>query len=166
MATVHMICGPLGSGKTAFARRLERELPALRFTHDEWMTVLFGKDPPPDRFPDHFQRVSALINSFWPKCVDLGWDVILDLNFWKRRERNEARSVAATHGAAAILYWLDCPKPLAWERIQKRNSEPGALLIAPATFETLWPQFESPAPEESPQPVPAESPQKRRRRRE
>jgi predicted kinase len=46
MATAHLIHGYLGAGKTTFARRLEEELPAIRFSHDEWMTNLYGDDPP------------------------------------------------------------------------------------------------------------------------
>ncbi|HLH02610.1 MAG TPA: AAA family ATPase [Bryobacteraceae bacterium] len=42
MPTVQMIFGYLGAGKTTFARKLERELPAIRFTLDEWVTRLFG----------------------------------------------------------------------------------------------------------------------------
>jgi adenylate kinase family enzyme len=37
MATAHLLNGYLGVGKTTLARRLEHELPAVRFTHDEWM---------------------------------------------------------------------------------------------------------------------------------
>ena len=49
MPTVHMIHGYLGAGKTTLARRLEREAPAIRFTHDEWMARLYGIDPPAER---------------------------------------------------------------------------------------------------------------------
>jgi predicted kinase len=52
MPTVHMIHGYLGAGKTTFARRLEQELPAIRFTHDEWMARLYGIDPPVEHFAD------------------------------------------------------------------------------------------------------------------
>ena len=33
----------------AGARRLERSIPAIRFSHDEWMTRLYGDDPPVER---------------------------------------------------------------------------------------------------------------------
>ena len=148
MPTVHMICGPLGSGKTTFARRLERQLTALRFTHDEWMVRLYGQDPPADRFPEYAERVSTMVNTFWPKCLEMGWDVILDFDFWKRSERDAIRGMAAKHGAATILYWLETPKAMAWQRVERRNSEPNTLFIAPATFEALWPQFEPPDPDE------------------
>ena len=50
MPTVHMIHGYLGAGKTTLALKMEQELPAIRFTHDEWMTRMYGDDPPVDQF--------------------------------------------------------------------------------------------------------------------
>jgi predicted kinase len=58
MPTTHLIHGYVGAGKTTFARRLEQELPAIRFSHDEWMTRLYGDDPPVDQIPELQHRVS------------------------------------------------------------------------------------------------------------
>jgi predicted kinase len=33
---VHLLAGLNGAGKTTFARQLEADLPAVRFTLDEW----------------------------------------------------------------------------------------------------------------------------------
>jgi len=35
MSAAHLIHGYLGAGKTTFARQLERDIPAIRFSHDE-----------------------------------------------------------------------------------------------------------------------------------
>jgi predicted kinase len=40
MPTAHLIHGFLGVGKTTLARQLEQKIPAIRFSHDEWMTRL------------------------------------------------------------------------------------------------------------------------------
>lgn len=65
MTTAHLIYGYLGAGKTTLARRLERELLAIRFTQDEWMSRLYGDDPPEERFADCSARVSGLIDSLY-----------------------------------------------------------------------------------------------------
>jgi hypothetical protein len=50
MPSAHLIYGYLGAGKTTFARQLERDIPAIRFSHDEWMVRLYGDDPPIEQF--------------------------------------------------------------------------------------------------------------------
>ncbi|NJC23977.1 putative kinase [Arthrobacter pigmenti] len=42
---VHLLCGLNGAGKTTYARQLEHELPAVRFSLDEWMLHLFPELP-------------------------------------------------------------------------------------------------------------------------
>ena len=150
MPTAHMIHGYLGAGKTTFARRLEQELPAIRFSHDEWMARLYGIDPPVEQFADYGSRVSAQIDSLWPRCLELGLDVVLDLNFWTRRGRDATRMKARSLGAAVRLYRLTCPDELAWHRIERRNAslDPSSLFIARNTFEVLRARFEPLDPDE------------------
>jgi predicted kinase len=143
MATAHLTHGYLGSGKTTFARRLENDLPAIRFTHDEWMAHLYGDDPPAEEFPELYRRVSERIDSVWPRCLALGVDVVLDLNFWSRRQRDETRATALALGATARLYRLACSEAEAWSRVEKRNLNlNGSLFINRNTFEVLKSRFQ------------------------
>ena len=143
MATAHLIHGFLGAGKTTFARRLERGLPAIRFSHDEWMARLYGDDPPADQFPDLFRRVSEQIGELWPRCLELRLDVVLDFGFWSRRQRDETRAMASALGAGTRLYRLACTEEEAWRRIERRNLNlNGSLLISRNTFEVLKSRFE------------------------
>ncbi len=144
MPTAHLIHGYLGVGKTSLACRLERELPAIRFTHDEWMARLYGFDPPAGHFADYAERVSVQIEAVWTRCLALGLDVVLDLNFWTRRGRDAARLRARSLGAAVRLYRVSCPEEIAWLRIAKRNAARGAnsLFIARETFKSLRAGFE------------------------
>jgi predicted kinase len=143
MATAHLIHGFLGAGKTTLARQLERELPAIRFSQDEWMAHLYGNDPPADQFPIVFQRISELIARLWPRCLEFGVDVILDLNFWSRKERDETRATASAVSASTTLYRLACADEEAWRRIEHRNRNlNGDLFISRETFEALKARFE------------------------
>ena len=143
MPTAHLIHGYIGAGKTTFARRLERELPAIRFSHDEWMARLYGDDPPVDRFAEFHDRVSKLIETHWTRCVELGLDVVLDLGFWSRTQRSEIRATVLALGASARLYRLECSDDEAWRRVEQRNLYlDGSLYIVRHTFDTLKSRFE------------------------
>jgi AAA domain len=96
----------LGVGKTTFARRLEHDLSAVRFTHDEWMTQLYGEDPHVEcaELEDMRRRVHVLMEPVWSRCLQSGLDVVLDFGLWSRQERDVLRVKIAALGALARLY--------------------------------------------------------------
>lgn len=149
MATAHRLHGYLGAGRTTFARRLEEELPAIRFSHDEWMTSLYGDDPPMDQFAAFHQRVSDLVDKNWTRCLKLGLDGVLDFGFWSRRQRDETRATVLALGARTRLYHLEYSEDEAWRRVDKRNAHlDGSLFIVRNTFEMLKSRFEPLADDE------------------
>jgi predicted kinase len=143
MAVAHLIHGFLGAGKTTFAKKLEREVPAIRFTHDEWMARPYGNDPPVEHFQEFVRRVSDQMAEVWPRCLELGLDVVLDLGFWMREQRDRVRQKVAIIGGKTRLYRLTCSDEEAWKRIEQRNTDlKGSLFIARSTFEPLKLRFE------------------------
>lgn len=140
--TAHLVHGFIGAGKTTFARRLAERLPAVLFTHDEWMVALYGSDPPAAQFPELARRVSAVIEAQWTRLLVLGLDVVLDLNFWSRAQRDETRRKVEALGGRHRLYHLALADEEAWARVARRNDEPGALFIARNTFEVLRERYE------------------------
>lgn len=143
MATAHLLFGFLGSGKTTFAKRLEVERGAVRFTPDEWMAGLYGDDPPEESFPQKAEAILHLLEPLWSRCLSLGLDVVLDYGFWTRKERDEVRAAVERLGASACLYRLECPDDEARRRIDARNKgDDRSLYIAPATYDALRRRFE------------------------
>lgn len=138
-----MVHGYLGAGKTTFARQLERDHNAVRFTHDEWMTALYGADPPADRFREYFDNVSRLMESIWTRVLACGVDVVLDNGMWTRKARDATRDIVGRLGCTSKLYWVRCSDAVALERCRARNADlRGSLYIADATFEALKARFE------------------------
>ena len=139
-----LIFGEIGAGKTTFAKQLETSLPALRFSHDEWMRQLYGEDPLLEHFPAYYARVTALMETVWPRCLELGLSVVLDFGFWTRRERDAVRARVARLGFEHVLYALECPEEMRWRRVEARNLQQGrdSLYTARETFLSLHERVE------------------------
>jgi predicted kinase len=141
--TLHMIYGFVGAGKTTFAKGLEPTLPAIRFTHDEWMSELYGDNPPLEHFAEYYKRVDDLIWVYASRLLELKQDVILDSGFWSRVSRDDARTKAKALGAETRLYFLDVPESVTLERVRKRNENlQGSLYIDDHAFELFKTRFE------------------------
>ncbi len=139
-----MMYGFVGSGKTTYAERLEREVGAVRFTLDEWMSRLYGVAPPTGKFQEYTDRITELIWDVATRLLALGQDVILDFGFWSRASRNDARSRAEREGADAQLYFIKCSEEVMRRRVLERTDElpPGTLWINEAAFELFKARFE------------------------
>lgn len=127
MPTVHLICGPLGAGKTTLALRLARAHHALRFSLDEWVMQLFGAEAPHpmvyEWWVEHCNRCSARM---WSVCRDVlarGVDVVLDFGFPRFAHREEYRTLSRAAGAMVHLHVVDADRALRRERVHARNRE-------------------------------------------
>src|SRR2546421_108333 len=96
MATVHLIHGFLGSGKTTFARQLEESLPAIRFTHDEWMSRIYGEDPPVERFAEYFRDPAGSLRAAR----------------FRRRARGGSRGFGLSQHVRGIVSQFESSRPL------------------------------------------------------
>lgn len=80
---IHLICGFIGFGKTTYAKRLEQELPAVRFTHDEIMCARYGRSP--EDFPEKYKLTDKEIRRDAAAEISRGHNVILDYGFWSKK---------------------------------------------------------------------------------
>jgi predicted kinase len=152
MATLYLICGLPGSGKTTLAKQLEKKHNALRLCPDEWIAQILTD--PGDRV--EMDRLRDVIESIqWDvakRTLVLGMNVILENGFWSRQERLRFRTEAEALGARVELHFLDVEIDELTRRISKRNSE-----LPPGTFHVtreellLWAKsFEPPTEDEMP----------------
>ncbi len=129
MMTAHIICGSVGAGKTTYSLRLAEETGALRFTIDEWMEMLFLMDAPdPISYQWALARVERCERKMLALCGQLrgkGLDIILDLGFFKREQRERVRRALTGLEMDKRLYYLDVSAAVRWERVSQRNAEKG-----------------------------------------
>ena len=143
-STAHLLHGFIGSGKTTFARLLEKKLPAVRLTHDEWIRKLYGRAPPEDAYPEYYRRVEDLIWATAAGVLASGSDVVLDLGFWTRESRDTARERIASIGSNASFYSVVCPRETMLSRTLARSEDPppDSMWVDRPAFEKFWRRFE------------------------
>ena len=157
MATLHLMVGLPGSGKTTLARKLEAEHAALRLSVDEWHIRLFGNDFDADtddaQFAEHNARHDAIEALLWEtaaRVLVLGVDVILDFGFWTRAERDAFRAKARELGADFRIHFADASEGVLLARIKARNAAlpPGTFHIPEQRLKEWMVVFEPPSADE------------------
>jgi predicted kinase len=150
MATLFLICGLPGAGKTTLAKQLEISRSALRLCPDEWIARIL-KDPANtvelERLRD---PVESLQWDVAQKALGLGVSVILENGFWARQERTMFQSKARALGANVELHFLDVPKDELWSRLNRRNSgrPEGTFVVTKEQLDSWWASFEPPTDDE------------------
>ncbi|HET9931510.1 MAG TPA: ATP-binding protein [Polyangiaceae bacterium] len=149
MATVHLLCGKVGSGKTTYARRLESN-GAVRFSVDEWMLRLYGPHMPRKEFDARLSLCLDIIMGLSERLAMLGVPAVVDAGFWRREQRDEARARLERAGVSHCLHFFDVPDDELWRRLELRNRErtSGTFEITREMFELFRGWFEPPGPDE------------------
>jgi predicted kinase len=117
-AILYLLVGLPGAGKTTKARQLEVEASALRFTPDEWMKTLFGRNDPAARDALEGRLIWIAL-----RALQLHTNVILDFGFWSKDERSSLRWIAKQIGAKSQVMYLPIDREAQQKRVQNRLAE-------------------------------------------
>ena len=151
MATLHLMVGLPGCGKTTQAKRLAGAGPALRLTPDEWMIPLFADD----KADGKRDVVEGRLISVALEVLRLGVDVVLDLGCWSREERSALRWLSEREGADFAMVYLPVDRETQLERIAQRwSATPHETYpMTEAEVDSWRAQFEEPTAAEVTGPV-------------
>ena len=149
-ATVYLIAGFIGSGKTTFSKKLESETGALRFTKDEWMIKVFGNNPMAVNFAKFDDLLANLAIEIALKCATRGVDIIIDDGFWFRKQRDDVIKLIKGIGATIKGYYLRSPKEVLEKRTLERSQRvsDNSFRIDKEMFAKYFLSFQEPRPEE------------------
>ena len=151
MAQIHLIIGPVGAGKSTFARKVSEDFKAVRFTLDEWMAVLFGENErPADRAAWYIARTERCLDLIWRLTLSLlavGTPVVLEVGLIRREARNRLYGQIDAMACDLVVYCLDADRSIRRERVLKRNIEKGdtfSMEVPLAFFEIASDMWEPP----------------------
>jgi predicted kinase len=117
-ATLFLMVGLPGAGKTTRARELATEHRALRLTPDEWMIPLFGESTAGDRRATLEGRLIAVAL----QGLNVGTNVVLDFGLWSRDERSALRRLATSAGASCQVVYLPVDPDVQRARVAHRQA--------------------------------------------
>lgn len=150
MATLFLLCGLPGVGKTTLAKQLEQAPMTIRLTPDDWLYQLL-KDVTDKAELDRLRiPIEAIQWELAKKLLNLGINVILDWGFWSKEQRRTFRHQAELIGANTQFYFFEVNRDQLWERLAKRNSDlpPKTFTVTEQELDRWLPWFESPSEDE------------------
>jgi len=123
---VILICGKIGSGKTTYANKLEKQLNAVNISQDELMLGLFGAElyyNEPEKYEKYCSRVEEYVKRKAGEAAKAGAVVICENGFWSRSERDDLRKFYSDMGVKCELHYIDIPEEQRLRNIRRRNEE-------------------------------------------
>jgi len=151
MKHIYFIEGPVGAGKSTYAKALAE---AGHFTHialDEWFVRLFSPDRPPNNFVAWYverkDRLVNLIMAYAYNILESGQSVALELGLIQQASRVALLRKIEQDGISFSVHVLDVAKEIRYERVRRRNIEQGktfSMVVPDHIFEVASNMWEAP----------------------
>ena len=159
---IHLVCGPIGAGKTTYAHEVADKYSAIRFSEDEWLSQLFIADAPENLLsePMHivgewagekYQRCRAQIWLICQQLLKQNMSIVLDGASANKEQRDLIRKKASAYKVGFQLHYVTSAPETREKRIFNRNEEQGStysLEVTPDMFAHIENFFEPPEGEE------------------
>ena len=151
-ATLHVVFGPSGAGKTTYAHAFARRERAVAFILDDWMARMFGPDmPTPLQYDWMIERVGRCEAQIWSVAAAIiatGTSVILDIGLMRKADRARVREIAEAVELPLQFHFIDAPQDVRRDRVGGgRNviqGETFAIAVTPEMFDFIEGVYEAP----------------------
>jgi predicted kinase len=149
MEKVILLCGMLCAGKTTYAARLAKELPAVHLSIDALMLRLFP-EPLGAAYDAYFARAQLYLLEQAAALAGAGVCAVLEGDAWRREARAAASAYLAAAGVPFEWHYLPVDARTQRRRAAKRNrgAAQGVYYLDQGLMEKCRAQFEEPSQEE------------------
>ena len=146
-ATLHLLCGKIGAGKSTLSRQLVARPHHVLISEDAWLAALHPGEI--HSIADYLQRAAALrsvLTDHLRALLQAGVSVALDFPFNTPATRAWAREVFSPVGAAHQLHFLDVADEVCKARLRARNARgEHPFQASDEEFEQITRHFVAPA---------------------
>lgn len=151
-ATVWLLAGLVGSGKTRYALILESG-GVTRLSVDEEVHARNGRYGVDYHESEYFAREVPVIDDIYGRLAGLvfqGQDVVLDRGLWTRADRDAAKKLVEDAGGRWRLLYFRVERAELLRRLRERNrrADANALLVTESALDDFIARFEIPGPDE------------------
>lgn len=148
---IHLIVGNTGSGKTTYAKALQKKTKGVIFSIDNWNKELFLPDKKEtdglEWFLERIDRSESVIMDLIFQLEYVKTDTILDLGLSKVSHREKFKNFANRGGFDIRIHYLDISKEIRLKRVLQRNLQKGdsyAFEVTRENFDFMEDWFEKP----------------------
>jgi predicted kinase len=152
---VHIIYGPIGSGKTTLALEKSRYHKVVKFSSDKWFRNLYMDDmhgiADMGWVKERIARCEFQIWHVAKQSLDMGADVIFDFGLAKKSDRMRLYDECQRLNYRCRFYYLSADVEVRRDRVVKRNQglcEAFEFVVSPEMFEATNRMFEEPDEQE------------------
>jgi len=159
---IHLICGPIGAGKTTIAHKISEDCGAIRFSEDEWLNILFIPDAPNTLLEQPMEEIALWASEKYLRCRRQIWHIcqqlltqeipiVLDGAAANKEQRDEIRKKAIENNVGFQLHYVTSDKNTRKKRVFERNIEKGktySIEVTEDMFNKMEIFFEAPKDEE------------------
>ena len=150
-ATLTLLCGKIGAGKTTKSKQLAKEYNAVLLSEDEWLSSLYPQQIATfDDYIELSQRLKPLIKAHVQNILSTNTNVVMDFPANTRLQRKWFKELAEEVAAKPMLVYLNisneqCLKQIAQRRIEQPER---AQFDTEAVFNQVTQYFEVPSDDE------------------